>query len=82
MKVAVVRLKVAPVLLDDWLAEMVALPTLSGVTVSVGVSPQPPSNVTVAGLTDATAGSDEVIVRVRLSAPWILQPFLPSLLRG
>ena len=57
--------------------ETVALPALTGVTVSVGVSPHE-VNVTDDGLTVATAVSEDATLSVSTVEPVRLQPFLPS----
>src|SRR5215208_2998516 len=75
--VAVLRLNVPPVLLLTSVRVMFAVPGLTPVTVTEGVSPQEPK-VSCEGLTVATAVSLLVTFTFRVSEPWRLQPFSGS----
>jgi hypothetical protein len=81
VNVAGARLKVPPVLLDVWLALMLAEPVATGVTVRAAVSLQL-VNVTEDGLTVATLGLLELTDNTNVVLPVRLQPFLPSPFRG
>ena len=81
MNVAGARLKVPPVLFDVCDSVTVADPIATGVTVSVGVTPQL-VNVIEDGLTVATPALLELTATTRVADPVRLQPFLPSAFRG
>jgi hypothetical protein len=70
-------LKVPPVLLLIWLSVIVEEPALSGMTVTVGTSPQL-ENVMLAGEAVATEGLLEFTLTTSVVDPVRLQPFLPS----
>jgi hypothetical protein len=76
-KVAVLRSKVPPVLLLTSFRVIFAVPGLTPVTVTEGVSPQEPK-VSCEGLTVATAVLLLVTFTFRFSEPWMLQPFSGS----